>query len=294
MIYVSIAFGLATLVLLTLLLLQNKETKNITRQLKEIKQQDSNTLIHSSGSSTSKELANEINSLLKELSKAKADYRQKNHAHEQMMTNISHDLRTPLTSAMGYIDLIQRSELSEEEKSRELAVVEKRLINLEELINSFFELSQIISSGIEPEKAKLNLVTVIEEAIAHYYDDYSKQGRQIILDSSNYRYVITSNRRMLLRIFDNLISNALKHGTGDLTITAEERNGIQLTFTNELTSTDLNIEHIFDEFYTTDISRTKGNTGLGLAIAKQFTQMLGGSIEATHHDGKFMLTIILK
>lgn len=280
---------LISCILLFLLILQKKELGNIAKQLRELKSKDTNTII-SSENGTADRLITEINALLKEMREIKISYHQKNHALEQMMTNISHDLRTPLTSAMGYIDLIQHSELSEEEKSRELAIIEKRLIRLEELINSFFELSQIVSGGKETERSEINLVSVIEEAIVHYYDDYCAQGRQIVLKCEHRKLIFLSNQNMLLRIFDNLINNALKHGMGDLTITVQAAENLQITFTNELVSPDIDIEHIFDEFYTTDISRTKGNTGLGLAIAKQFTQMLGGDIQASQNGDLFILT----
>ena len=99
---------------------------------------------------------------------------------------------------------------------------------------------------------------------------------------------------MLLRIFDNLIGNALKHGEGDLTITVIESDELRITFENVPISQDIDTEHIFDEFYTTDISRTKGNTGLGLAIAKQFTEMLDGTISAALSNGKFILTVTMQ
>ena len=104
---------------------------------------------------------------------------------------------------------------------------------------------------------------------------------------------------MLLRIFDNLISNALKHGTGNLTVSVDLAENVQadktvqITFENELHDSDMDIKHIFDEFYTTDISRTKGNTGLGLAIVKQFTEILNGSISARNTDGLFAMTVFL-
>jgi signal transduction histidine kinase len=97
---------------------------------------------------------------------------------------------------------------------------------------------------------------------------------------------------MLLRIFDNLISNALKHGEGDLTISVDCTERIQIRFENTLLSPNIDTEHIFDEFYTTDISRTKGNTGLGLAIAKQFTEMLGGSISAETAGRTFRVMVV--
>jgi signal transduction histidine kinase len=96
---------------------------------------------------------------------------------------------------------------------------------------------------------------------------------------------------MLLRIFDNLISNAYKHGSGDLHITVEMGDALTVSFENPSEEGEADVNRIFDEFYTTDISRTKGNTGLGLAIAKQFTQMLGGQIDAGYRKENFWITI---
>ena len=279
----------AALVLLFLLIVQKHEIKGVTRQLGYLKNKDTNELVHTVG--TNKELIGEINSLLREIRENRIEYVRKNHAVEQMMTNISHDLRTPLTSAMGYIQIIRNSDLSEDEKSRELAIVEQRLIRLEELINSFFEFSQIISSGKVPEKETVNLVAILEEAVVHYFDDYQKQNRKIVLNCSEQRLSVNSNKNMLLRIFDNLISNALKHGEGDLSISVNINGEIRVRFENDLSDPSVDISHIFDEFYSTDISSTKGNTGLGLAIAKQFTEMLGGSISARNTDGHFELVL---
>lgn len=291
----KIAFIIVILIaciLLFFLILQKIEIKNITEQLHEMRKSDTNALLHSKNGTADK-LIDQINIMLKDMHNTKTTYNRKNHTLEQMMTNISHDLRTPLTSAMGYINLIQHSELSEEEKSRELAIIEKRLTRLEELINSFFEMSRIVSNGKEPEKTNINIVSVLEESIVHYYDDFSDKGRQIIFQCHYRRLMIYSNQNMLLRIFDNLIGNALKHSVGDLMINVEKSSEIKLTFQNELASSDVDIEHIFDEFYTTDISRTKGNTGLGLAIAKQFTEMLGGNIEASLCMNHFCISLSL-
>jgi signal transduction histidine kinase len=112
---IIIILSIALAVMLTLCVLQKKEINSITKQLRELKNKDTNAII-SSQNGTADKLIMEINALLKEMREIKISYHQKNHALEQMMTNISHDLRTPLTSAMGYIDLIQYSELSEEEK----------------------------------------------------------------------------------------------------------------------------------------------------------------------------------
>ncbi len=282
----------AVFVLLITVIFQRREINSIARQLNTLKDEDTNALIHSSAGAADR-LIREINSLLIRLRTNRIEYTRKNHDLEQMMTNISHDLRTPLTSAMGYINIVLNSDLTEEEKTRELRIIEKRLLRLEELIDSFFEFSKIISGGRQPEKTELNLNSVLEESIVHYFDDYCARGRQIMLSCEKNRLMIVSNRNMLLRVFDNLISNAYKHGSGDLDVTVWEEGGIAVSFENALTEADIDIDHIFDEFYTTDISRTKGNTGLGLAIAKQFTEMLGGSISAEINGGRFRVTVRL-
>lgn len=286
--------GTAFVIALFLLILQKREIKSILKQIDNILLHESNELVHSENCGISHDLINKINELLKITRENQILYSKKNHSLDQMMTNISHDLRTPLTSAMGYINLLQNSQLSEAEKSREIDIIAKRLVRLEELINSFFELSQVLSSGKSPEKTDVNLVSVLEESIVHYYDDYCGQNKQIIFNCEYHKLELFSNRGMLLRIFDNLIGNALKHGDGDLTVTVEKGDGVILKFRNRIVFSEISMEHIFDEFYTTDISRTKGNTGLGLAIAKQFTEMLGGSIEAVQIGEDFLITVKFK
>lgn len=284
-------------ILLFLLLLQRREIKSMSEQLREIKTQDTNQLLHTqSGNRACEELIHEINDILREARAVQIQYRQKSHALEQMLTNISHDLRTPLTSAMGYMGIIRSSQLSRDELEQEIEIIDKKLFRLEELINSFFEFSRILSSDRQPEMEELNLISILEEAMAHYYDDYCSQGRRIFFDHDNSRLAIRSNRSMLLRIFDNLIGNGLKHGMGDISITLTRTDSVGIRFENALSDSvldPLDMDRIFDEFYTTDISRTKGSTGLGLAIVKQFTQMLGGEISGEYEGERFAVTVEL-
>ncbi len=288
---------LLVLVLSWLLFMRVCENKRITAQMRELEGKDSNTLIHTGYSTESiRELVGEINRLYEKLRRQEIAMLRKSERLDMMLANISHDLRTPLTSALGYIDMINRSfqnETVESEIKQELEIVEKRLHRLSELIDAFFEFSKIISSEKEPEKEELSLNAVMEESIVHYYDDYNDRGRKIVFDNSIGRTKILSNRNMLLRIFDNLIGNALKHGIGDLLIRLEKTDGIRISFTNSVYDGNIDTVHIFDEFYTKDISRTGGNTGLGLAIAKEFTELLGGKIGAEVADGRLAINIFL-
>ena len=288
--FAVVVLCIAVFALLILCILQKKEMKNIAKQLRYLRNNETNKHINS-GTGTAVELIKELNGMLDEMRESKVEFDRKSHALEQMITNISHDLRTPLTSALGYINLIQTSDLSDEEKMREIAIIEKRLIRLEELIGSFFELSKVISNEKEPDLAEINMISLLEEAVVHYYDDFCNKNREIIINCDTHKLMMNSNSNMLMRIFDNLIGNALKHGEGNLTINVTHGSGIKIVFENRLFDSELDITHVFDEFYTTDMSRTSGNTGLGLAIAHQFTEILGGKISAFYEENKFSVEL---
>ena len=296
MLLTVIILGATSSILLFLLLLQKYENRNIVNQLRKIKTKDTNVLVHSKGSGKiSANLINEINFLLQEVRHSKVCYQQKNHALERMMTNISHDLRTPLTSAMGYIQIIQNAGLTEEEKRRELAIVEKRLIRLEELINSFFEFSQVISSEKEPEKSECNMIAILEESIAHYFDDYCAKGREIVFQYSQPRLMLYSNKNMLLRIFDNLMNNICKYAQAStrayVNIEKQEETG-KIVFRN-ISKYALNIEseELLERFVRGDGSRNTEGSGLGLSIANSLTELMGGTFELVT-DGDLFKVIV--
>lgn len=291
-IIIIILFIIVSIEIIHLIIIK-KELKRITKQIKHIKNNNSNNLINSQISLKEvNQLINEINVLLKESKKEKSNYEDKTIQLKKMITNISHDLRTPLTSAIGYIEIILNSDLDEKEKQAELQIIEERLKRLEELINSFFEFSKIKSANKTIELEEVNLNSILEESIIHYYEDYKKSNREIILKNKLSNHKIMSNKEMLTRVFDNLIGNSYKHSKSNLTISVENKKDIEITFSNKLDYQELDINHIFDEFYTVDISRTKNNTGLGLAIAKEFIENLGGKINAKKKQDN--LEIIIK
>ena len=279
-------------ILIIYLFLLKKEIKRISYNLDEILSIDSNKILHGEFSNKElNELLLKINKMITYVRYKELDLERKNKSLKKEITNITHDLRTPLTSSLGYIDLILKSNLSKEEQERELKIVENRLLRLEELINSFFEFSIIPTDNKKIDMEQTNLVAVVEECISHYYDDFTREKRKVVFVNDIKKYNILSNAEILKRIIDNLISNSLKHSNSDLIIKLSEKNDIRLSFENDIVDINIDIEHIFDEFYTSDISRTKGNTGLGLAIAKEFTEMLGGNISANKLKNKLIIKI---
>lgn len=292
MIYVIIALSFLCIYLIVRLVKEIRFQKDVRKQLEYIKGKDTNRVVNYGAGGENAKFVNCINEILEEKRKESILYQRKSHDVDQMITNISHDIRTPLTSALGYINIIRNFELDEDEKNRELEVVERRMKRMEELIDQFFEFSKVISKDEEIKKEKINLISALEEAIAHYFDDYEEKGRIIKLDYKSRKEFLFSNRGMLLRIFDNIINNALKHGEGDLCISVTKvEDEYTIEFANDVDDDNLDVDQIFDEFYTTDISRTKGSTGLGLAIVKQFTELLGGNVSAEKKEKKFSVIV---
>lgn len=272
--------------------LEKAEIKRLKKELDFIMSNDTNRILHTEFNSKElKEFVSAVNMYLSEIQKRKTEIEHKNNNLMVMMRNISHDLRTPLTSAAGYTDLILNSDLTEDEKISEMKIVEARLKRLTELVDSFFEFSKILTTNKEIELEIVNLIGILEECIGNFYEDYKKENREVDFITSNNKISISTNRTMLSRIFENLISNALKYGSGNLTIEviSENADAIRISFTNRIIDKDLDTGRIFDDFYTTDISRTKGSTGLGLAIAKEFTEQLNGNIEAHIEDDKLVI-----
>lgn len=293
--YLIIILIIIIILLSLYLFLLLREIRRITNCLKKVKDEDSNQLINKElSSNVIGNMLKEINNLLRNHREEKMEYEKKNKALRRMITNISHDLRTPLTSALGYINLIDDSKLSPKEKKSFLKIVKDRLQHLDELMNSFFEFSCIVSSNRKISFELINIVGILEECIAHYYDDFESTNRKIVFHNKIKSYNILSNQTMLLRIFDNLIGNAYKHSIGDLTIKVQENEGVSICFINELSYKDLDVNHIFDEFYTVDISRTKKNTGLGLAIVKEFTENLNGTISAIKEKDNLRIVLSFK
>lgn len=290
---ILVIFVIIILFLVCYLFFMKMELRRIKKELDLVLSRKTNGLVHTEF--TSKEihdLVECINTHLTEIKSKESKLERKNANFVKMIRNISHDLRTPLTSSLGYVSLMLESDVTEQEKIKNLKIVEERLKRLSELIDSFFEFSKILSNDQIIELDEINLVAVVEKAISNHYEDFSKDNRMIDFKTNKRKIKIKSNEVMLIRVFDNLIRNAYKHSNGNLEIEINQNNDkVKINFINDLFYNDLDVDRIFDEFYTVDISRTKGNTGLGLAIAKEFVEQLGGKIRAKKRKDKLTITV---
>lgn len=275
------------------LFFMKRELRRVKKELDLVLSRKTNGLIHTEFISREiNDLVECINIHLTEIKNKESYLERKNANFVKMIRNISHDLRTPLTSSLGYVSLMLESDISEQEKIKSLKIVEERLKRLSELIDSFFEFSKILSNDRTIELNEINLIATMEKAISNHYDDFSKDNRIIDFKTNKRKIKMKSNESMIGRVFDNLIRNAYKHSVGNLDIEVNQyKDKVKIKFANDLLNNDLDVERIFDEFYTVDISRTSGNTGLGLAIAKEFVEQLGGKIVAVKQNSNLIIEI---
>jgi signal transduction histidine kinase len=207
------------------------------------------------------------------------------HREEELrrsIANLSHDLRTPLTSIMGYIQLIKADKLTKEDREKYVYIVHKRTETLQSLISSFYELSRIESSEYKFNLKAVNLSNLLYETVALYYDDFVKNNIEPEIKVDKNVHQIITDEKAVMRIFSNLVSNVIKHGERKVIIELRQENGYIVTeFKNNVQGLkEEDVVHLFDRFFTVDLARSDKNTGLGLSITKALVEQLGHEIEA--------------
>ncbi|MBQ4271072.1 MAG: HAMP domain-containing histidine kinase [Clostridiales bacterium] len=210
------------------------------------------------------------------------------------VANISHDLRTPLTVILGHLQLLDKSNLTEEQAER-VDIVRTKALRMKELVDTFYEYSLITTSGIDIKRERFNVLNMITELITESAPAMEEKGITPMIDLPGHSVYMDSDRSMTERIFQNLITNSIRYSSGDIGISMKKEGG-SLTFsvTNPIPGdSELDTDRMFDRFYTGDSSRNSGGTGLGLAVVKEFTDKLGGTVTASRSDDKLIMTLIL-
>ena len=244
------------------------------------------------------ELTAQINALLEKQLKTKADYRRSEIASKKMLSNISHDIKTPMTVILGYLEIMQLSDTPSDEM---LKKVERKTQSVMELINQFFTLSKIESGDMELELSRIDICEICRESVLDFYELLSNKKFQVEIDIPETPVYIQGNQEALQRILFNLISNVIRYGIDGkylgISLRDDDRNvyidvtdrgkGIEKAFADS----------IFDRLFTLEDSRNRNmqGNGLGLTIAKNLALRLGGtiSLESIPHV-KTTFTVQLK
>lgn len=266
----------------------NISLKEIEHKMKTILNTDTNSLISTStDNKIVNNFVNKLNVHIKEIRKQELEFKNGNKEIRRSITDISHDLRTPLTSIRGYIDLLKKEKSTKKQKEY-LKIIDERVDNLIFLTEQLFDYSKALDTQDQIKKENTCINTILEETIISYYALFKKKNVSPIIkicENKIYRHL---DPNMLTRIFENIISNCIKHSQDNLNITLTTTG--KIIFSNQTSNLDrISIEKIFDRYYT--VENAKNNSGVGLSIAKQLVELNGGEISATYRKNTLIIEI---
>lgn len=265
-----------------------KAAREISAAFADRLQTDTNTQIDiSSRDKDMCRLASAINTQLRILRQEHLRYHQGDTELKNAVTNISHDLRTPLTAICGYIDIMEKTEISEQQ-ARYLGIIKERTELMKQLTEELFRYSVIVSDNEKTETETLLINQVLEDSIMGYYAVLTEKGIHPDINITDKQITAELNKEYLSRIFSNLLNNAVKYSDGDLDIILSDTG--EITFSNTAKGLSaVDAEQLFDRFYTVEAAHH--STGLGLSIARTLVRRMGGTITAEYADSRLKIKI---
>ncbi len=273
-----------------------KQVEHIVEELSVMEEEDTNYRLSSyCHVGRTEEMIESVNRIVEGCRRELMDLRKENTAYRESITCISHDIRTPLTSAKGYIQMLQKPDVSEEKKAEYADIIERRLDALSDMLTQLFEYARIEAGELQLKPECINACNLFAETISLFYDEFALRASTPKVEIPDSPCYVMADRQAFVRIVENLIKNALVHGNGGYEMALfqeKEKMCIRISnLTDKIEEKDM--ERIFDRFYTTDQSRSRRTTGLGLAIVKKFANLLGGEAEASLQGGRFGVTVRL-
>lgn len=282
---------------------QNQTIQYMNEKLQAIVQEKSNEkILVTTSNSQIQQLLISINAWLDHHQNVQATHRKMEDSMKKMLANISHDLKTPLTVVLGYIEMLQlQGSASEEERQRLLAGVHAKTLEVLKIIHTFFDLAKLEAGDTDYPITKINVCEISRKNILSFYDMVTSMGLNITITIPETPMYALGNEEALDRVLNNLLSNALAYGA--------DGNVIGLTVRNDETTIyidvwdcgkgidEYHIDSVFERMYTLEDSRNKSfqGSGLGLTITKRLVEMMDGSIQLSSIPyKKTIFTIALK
>ena len=272
--------------------LYKKEVKNIVNEIRKSNYEEINLRVDALNNEL-EDLANEINKISQKNLERNIKIRRIDNDLKLSIANMSHDLRTPLTSILGYIQILKRRNLSEEDRYKYIDIIYKKSDHLNKLIRSFYELSRLQCDEYKFKLESINLRSLLCDTLALSYEDFVNKGIEPVVEIDEEIPKVICDEEAVTRIFSNLTNNMFKYGKGDFYISLKkENNKVISTFKNKVEDfTEEDVERIFQRFYTKDSTRTNNSTGLGLSIVKAFVEKMGHNIQATLEEESLVIKI---
>ncbi len=278
-----------------------RDIENITMSIQKIAQGDFTSRVNVRYDNEFSIIAENLNVMALDLKLAKEKEEKAESTKNELITNVAHDLRTPLTSIIGYLDILNtQKDITVEERDKYIDIAYNKSKRLESLINDLFSFTKLNLGNMPMNPVMLDVVKLLEQQIEEFYPNF--EDNHLVCEFKTYEQsaIILGDGDMIARVFDNLISNAIKYGKDGKrvkVIAKKEANHIKVSVINYgsvISKEDL--PYIFDRFYRVEQSRAEvsGGTGLGLPIAKSIVEKHGGRIEARSSMAGTVFDVYLK
>lgn len=287
--YILIVSVIINIILLIKIIVLRVSVKELKIDYEERATLKSNTLLRvNSRDRELRELTISMNKTLEELRSAFQQYEQGDLELKNAITNISHDLRTPLTSISGYLEMSDEIDKSDDLK-RYLDIIKERTEAMKDLTEELFDYSIMTSGEVNEEKSDVDVNRVLEDCVMNFYPLFVERGIEPVLDITEKHIIRSLYPSYVERIITNLLSNALKYSDGDLEISLSDSG--KLCIANSAKAlTDVDVKKLFNRFFTVENARNN-STGLGLSIVKLFAQRMDCKLDAFYEDGKLFIEI---
>lgn len=226
-------------------------------------------------------LLHNINKYLSEVQAYKLKYIKREEEIKKEIENISHDLRTPLTSIRGYLELINDYEVTEEEKKDYINIVDKRAKVLQNLIQDFYDLSRLENNEYNFNMEEIDINKEVREQVLMFYNDFDKNNIEVDIKLNDSPVYVNLDKGVIERVFYNLIQNAIKYSKSKFCILLNKKyDEVIIELKNDVDGINKDdIDLFFDRFYMKDGSRSKDSSGLGLTITKFLVESMNGEID---------------
>ncbi|MFA9465278.1 MAG: sensor histidine kinase [Velocimicrobium sp.] len=290
MVLAIIILSILLLLLISYIVCLRKQIQSVNRQLKKRlndKSRQRVTIELFDGGFN--ELAETINNCLKAEETLRLDFIREEKEFKEMIANISHDLRTPLTAIKGYQQLLESESLTKEQQKR-LKIAQKYADQLGNLIEHFFEYSYLLNAEVKVNFKRINLTNLVVECLMEFVQEFENNHMKVDFQQEAPVF-ISADEEMTVRIIQNLIRNCLMHSIGDVKVSIISGEDVTLSFINPHSNgQDIDESRIFERFYTGDKTR-KNRTGLGLSIVKILVEQMGGSVHAKIDENEIYINV---
>ena len=294
--------AIIVIIMAAVLLKIRAQLRDINDQLDFLYENDTNMLI---GTDTNLiylgQFKQRVNRFVEQWHKKRAEAAKK----EQMIsdTNLSHDIRTPLTSLDGYFQLL-KDEKDEKLQAHYIGIIQERIASLKDILEELFMFTKLKNDTFNLEMDKCCVSRLLKQTVFSYYDEWKMRGIEPVVDICDEQIFILANTQALKRVFQNVIKNGLVHGKSDIEIklytiesgknagSDRENKVVNIVVSNTIDDPEnIDTSQVFERFYKADEARSVTSSGLGLSIAKELVERMGGKINAQIEDNRFCINI---